>query len=313
MFHPSRPKHNFSSTRRRALWAAIALALPLGLLPPSAAHHTSRISYVYQEVGEKPSDCYSIKLAATPPKWTPGKGGKISPGALHKKMSAFSHRFLLHLRRWRDLKAIGGPGVWLTFERDDWRKTFRLRRSLVGGEPAYAANVALGPRGAYAVTARIEGAPHSGCKKIPKGGKISVNFEFENDYESLKEVMTALESALLGLAKRTLTLGLDGEFVPPRAEKRIRDQAARLKDLVQWTVNLREGAAQEIYEDRAARLLEVTEGIEAAARKADYGGIVRRLGAARAACVGCHDIFQEADATGGPPKLPLESSRRGDR
>jgi hypothetical protein len=116
--------------------------------------------------------------------------------------------------------------------------------------------------------------------------------------------MAALETAFLRLGAQTLALGLDGEFVPPKTEKVIRRQAVRFKELIPWMANLREGAAQEVYEDRAAKLLEIAENIETAARKADYGTLAYRLADARAVCAACHKIFQEADSTGTLPRLP---------
>ena len=271
---------------------------------PSSAHHTSSISYVYQKVGEKAAGCFTVEVISLPPGWIPRKSGKNhSRKARHKILDKFTHRFQVNVRWTNNLKSIGGLRVLLEFAQGSWRKSNSLQTIVKNGDPAYASNVALGPRGAYGVTALIEGLPLAACPKL-KGGPVQLRFTFEYDYETVKQVMRAMEDALKKMGGQAVALGLDGEFISPGEEAAIRKEAAKLKDLIPWTVNLREGAAQNIYEDRAAKLLEIAEGIEAAARKGDFTALIRRLADARVVCAACHDIFQEADSTGALPSLP---------
>ena len=234
---------------------AIALVSPFASIQDGYAHHTSGISYVFQKVGERTVGCFSIEMTATPPRlmWVDEK--KISKKEKNKRLNRFTHRFLVAVRNKSDAKAVPGLRVRVKFSGDEWEKTFTLRPFTENGDSVYAANATLGPRGTYQVSVSLEGTRAPDCKKIRPGETLTAKLSFDNDYETLKEVMQALLSTLDQLGRAALTAGLDGEFVPPQKERRIRKLAKRLKELVPWTANLREGAAQELYEDRAARLL----------------------------------------------------------
>lgn len=306
MFPISRQKKTASRPRSRLIFmrAALALALALALPGPLPAHHTSAITYVYQRVGEQTAGCYKIELAATPPKLTLPNTDRLSRSATHGKLDAFTHRFEIEVRRQIDLVPALGPGVRLRFSGEGWSETFPLAPFTRKGAPAWGANVTLGPRGAYGVTAIIENIGPGGCDTPHIGKTLVVKFSFDYDYETNKQTMGALKDTLDKLGSMTLTLGLDGEFVPPLVEERVKKLAAKFKALVPWMVNLREGAAQPVYEDRAAKLLEVAEGIDGDAKKANWDALVHRLAEARAVCSACHKIFQEADSTGSLPNLP---------
>ncbi|MEE9276024.1 MAG: hypothetical protein V3V62_12020, partial [bacterium] len=125
-----------------------ALTLLLGALAPPPwvlAHHTSRIGYVLQRVGEKTVGDFSVELISTPPK---------AP-AREKKANSPSGA------------AAAGLRVRLRFTRGGWEKTFPLPPEKEG---AFAANLALGPKGAYEVAAEIA-FPPSG--RTPRGGSPS--------------------------------------------------------------------------------------------------------------------------------------------
>jgi len=288
---------------RAAGLLAILMLLSLGVR--ASAHHTSAIGYLFQKVGEWESRDLTLVLVATPPRLPDAERARLSPAEAHKRLAGFTHRFQVTVsRKGKTPKPLPGLRVRLRFSGDEWERTFPLHPAMEKGEPAYAANLTLGPRGAYRVVAEAR----AGGKLLAKAA-----FSFDYDYESLKEVMNDLQALLAGLGRDALTLGLDGEAVPPRKTARLRKQAARFRALVPWTVNLRAGAAQNLYEEEAAKLLEAAEAIAAAAGRRDPGAVVDGLAAARRACVRCHEIFQEADATGGPPKIPALRPAAGGR
>lgn len=295
------------------VWA-IVLIFPFHASRKGHAHHTSAVSYVFQKVGEQTVSCFSVEMIATPPRlmWVNEKN--ISKKEKHKKLDRFTHRFQVIVRNESDAKPLPGLDVRATFIGDEWKKTFRLRPFTENGSPTYAANVTLGPRGKYRVHISLDKLQAPGCKKNRPGQTLTAKLSFDNDFETLKEVMQSLMDTLDQLGRAALTAGLDGELVPPQKERNIRKLALRFRELIPWTANLREGESQEIYEDRAAKLLEISEQMEASAAKGDIGELVHRLAAARSICVNCHDIFQEADATGtlpritGPRRLEKKSS-----
>ncbi len=282
----------------------IALIFPFHSSRNGHAHHTSGVSYVLQKVGERTVGCFSVEMIATPPRlmWVDEK--TIPKKEKHKRLDRFTHRFQVIVRNESDAKPVPGLGVRATFTGDEWEKTFHLRPFTENGVSTYAANVALGPRGSYRVRISIEKIHSPGCEKIRPGQTLTAKLSFDNDFETLKEVMQALLNTLDQLGRAALTAGLDGELVPPQKEQQIRKLGRRFGKLIPWMANLREGAAQELYEDRAARLLEISEQIEASAAKGDMSELVHRLAAARSVCVNCHDIFQEADSAGTPPRIP---------
>lgn len=279
---------------RRA--APLALGVLLGLVlasgRPAPAHHTSVIQYVVQRVGEAKAGPFDVVLTATPPKAAGAGSKKLSPAEAHKLIGDFTHRFKAEILSTSPVPPLR---VRLRFTQEGWSRTFVLSRE-PGKDPAYSANVALGPRGEYAVEAILEdGSP-------ARTRRASLSFDYP--YEKLKEVMQALLRSLDRLGRKALTLGLDGEIVPPAREAEVRKEAARLRDLVPWVVQLRRGAGQETFEAEAEKLLARVKEAEAAAARADYAALAARLAAARAACEGCHRIFQQADAEGKMPELP---------
>ena len=122
--------------------------------------------------------------------------------------------------------------------------------------------------------------------------------------------MRDLENALANLGRETLTLGLDGEPVSQLKARQINQLAVKFKYFVPWISNLREGEAQELYDGYTRKLLDLAEIIEINAREPDYDRLAGNLAAARTLCSECHQIFQEADSTGKPVKLPAPSSTR---
>ena len=189
----------------------------------------------------------------------------------------------------------------LKFVQNDWEKTFTLKRFQKGKQIIYGANVKLGEKGPYAVTAVISGlAPHP----------IRAQFSFDFDPESVKDVMKDLEKTMANLGRETLTLGLDGEFVPREKERHIQRLAEKFRYFVPWISNLREGEAQELYDGLTRKLLDLAQIMEKSAKKPDFDRLAENLAAARALCSKYHQIFQEADSTGKPIQLPTSSSTR---
>lgn len=301
----SRGRHELSARVPFVPWVIICFFFQVVFTGPSAAHHTNRISYIFQKVGEKTIGCYAVELIATPPKWIPQKGTTINGDAYHGKLKQFSHRFQVYVRnRLNNLKAVAGKTIKLKFEHGKWTKSFSLHSFIQNGDPTYAVNAALGPRGHYSVSVAIDGFPAPGCKKNPTDGKLTPIFSFNYDYETLKQVMGAMEAVFRRLGNQTLTLGLNGKFIPPQTKEEVRKQAVYFKELVPLMTNLREGDEQKIYEDRVAKLLKIAEQIEASAQKMEYSTLTSHLADARKICANCHEIFQEADSTGIPPKIP---------
>ena len=129
--------------------------------------------------------------------------------------------------------------VKLKFAQNEWEKTFTLKRFQKGKQIIYGANVKLGEKGPYTITAVISGlAPHP----------IRAQFSFDFDPESVKDVMRDLEKTLANLGRETLTLGLDGKSIPRRKEHQIERLAEKFRYLVPWILNLWEGEAQELYD-----------------------------------------------------------------
>ena len=189
----------------------------------------------------------------------------------------------------------------LKFVQNDWGKTFTLKRSRKDKQEIYGANVKLGEKGPYTITAVISGlAPHP----------TRTRFSFDFDPESVKGVMRDLKNTLANLGRETLTLGLDGEFVPREKERHIQRLAKKFRYFVPWISNLREGEAQEFYDGLTRKLLDLAEIMTKNAQKPDYDRLAENLAAARTLCSRCHQIFQEADSTGIPIQLPASPSTR---
>lgn len=189
----------------------------------------------------------------------------------------------------------------LKFTQNEWEKTFTLKRFRKGKQEISGANIILGEKGPYTITAAISGlAPHP----------IQTRFSFDFDSGSVKDVMKDLEKILANLGRETLTLGLDGDFIPRRKERQIEQLAEKFSYFVPWISNLREGEAQELYDGYTQKLLDVAETIEINAKKPDYDRLAGNLAAARTLCSECHRIFQEADSTGEPVRLPAASPTR---
>ena len=267
----------------------------------SPAHHTSSISYIFQEVGKQKTGNIKIELNAMPPRFIKTNNQK-SIQHVHKILSRFTHRFEMRVTNDKS----GGPlpgklDVKLEFTQDEWDKTFKLKRFRKGKQIIYGANVKLGEKGPYAITAVISGlAPHL----------VRTRFSFDFDPESVKDVMRDLEKTLAKLGRKTLTLGLDGNDIPQRKELEIKKLTRKFRYFVPWISNLREGEAQELYDDLTRKLLDLAEVMEKNARKPDYDRLAGDLAAARTLCSECHRIFQEADSTGKPVRLPAPSPAR---
>ena len=237
------------------------------LSPPAPAHHTNVVQYVFQRVGEGKAGPFEVVLTATRPKIAAPDGKKLTPAEEHKLLEGITHRFQAEVRP--GPAAPQGPiQVRLRFTQEEWSRTFTLPRE-PGAEPIHAANVTLGPRGRYEVQAIVEaGAP---------ARRWEASLSFDYDYEKLKDVMRALLRGLDRLGRETLTLGLDGEAVPPAKEAQIRKLAKRFQELAPWAAELREGAAQETYEAEAKKLIAAAAEAGAAAARADYAALAARL------------------------------------
>ena len=268
----------------------------------SPAHHTSSIAYVLQEVGKKKIGNIEIELNTMPPRLIKHRNAPKSLEHTHKLLSRFTHRFEMRILNDKN----GGPtskklDVKLKFVQSEWEKTFSLNRFRKDKQEFYGANVKLGEKGPYTITAVISGlAPHP----------IRAQFSFDFDPESVKDVMRDLEKTMANLGRETLTLGLDGKSIPRRKEHQIGQLAEKFRYLVPWISNLREGEAQEFYDGLTRKLLDLTEIMEKSAQKPDFDRLAENLAAARALCSKCHQIFQEADSTGKPIQLPASSSTR---
>lgn len=282
---------------RASIGLALLLIACVPLLPRHAsAHHTSSIAYVLQEVGRKKVGGVEMELRAMPPRLVGGAGARESPEAAHDILSRFTHRFEMRVTR-EPGGAAPPPGaeVRILFVQDEWRKTLSLKRLPKARPDTYGANVRLGERGAYAVTATIFGLSPS---------PLRARFSFDFDPESVRGAMRDLEKTLARLGRETLTLSLDGQPVPPQREARIRKLAARFRYLAPWISNLREGEEQALYDGIARRLRDLADAIAGSVQKGDYDRLAGNLAAARAVCSQCHRVFQEADSTGKPVRKP---------
>ncbi|MDA1001461.1 MAG: hypothetical protein O2807_13220 [bacterium] len=260
---------------------------------PARAHHTSRIGYVLQRVGEARAGAFHIELISTPPLLPASRKGKETR-ADHKRLPGFTHRFQAIVKT-DDDKSVSGLQVSIRFTQNAWSRTFPLAEIHGKGETSYAGNLTLGPKGPYAVRVILRPAA---------AAPLFADFSFEHDFESVKEVMREMEKLLAALGKDIFTLGLDGEIPTPGRMDAIREKIARLRGTIPWLSNLREGAAQERFDAEVDALLAVVKKMEATARRDALGELVPLLFSTRAACVRCHGIFQEADATGKLPKIP---------
>lgn len=267
----------------------------------SPAHHTSSISYILQEVGKKKVGDVEMELKAMPPSLIKSNTQK-SIKHVHKILSRFTHRFEMRVSKTKGGKILTkNLDVKLKIIQNEWEKTFTLKRFRKGKQEIYGANVKLGEKGPYAITAVISGlSPHP----------VRAQFSFDYDPESVKGVMKDLERTLAKLGRKTLTLGLDGNDIPQRKELEINKLTKKFTYFVPWTSNLREGEAQELYDDLTRKLLDLAGIMEENARKPDYDRLAENLAAARTLCSQCHRIFQEADSTGKPVRLPASSSTR---
>ena len=189
----------------------------------------------------------------------------------------------------------------LNFTQNESGKTFTLKSFRKDKQKIFGANVKLGEKGPYVITTTM-----SGLASHP----VSVRFSFDFDPESVKDVMKDLEKNLADLGRETLTLGLDGEPVPRQKERHIQRLTEKFGYFVPWISNLREGEAQELYDDLTQKLLGLAETMKTNAQKQDYDRLAGNLAAARNICPQCHRIFQEADSTGKPVKLLPSSPSR---
>ena len=292
---------------RKFRYPAISLLFFFLIFTPFAprntpAHHTSSISYIFQEVGKKKIENMEIELNAMPPRLIKQENTPKSMEHAHRLLSRFTHRFEMRIKDTKDRSPLSKKlEVQLKFTQNEWEKTFTLKRFRKDKQEIYGANVQLGEKGPYAITAVISGlAPHP----------VRTRFSFDFDPESVKDVMKDLEKILANLGRETLTLGLNGKFIPRQKERQINQLSEKFKFFVPWISNLREGEAQELYDDLTRKLLDLAETIEINALKPDYDRLAGNLAAARTLCSECHRIFQEADSTGKPVRLPAPSPAR---
>ena len=268
----------------------------------SPAHHTSSIAYVLQEVGKKKIGNIEMELNTMPPRLITRRTTPKSLEHTHKLLSRFTHRFEMRISRHNaGVPFTKNLDVKLKFTQNEWGKTFTLQRFEKDTQIIYGANVKLGEKGPYTITAII-----SGISSHP----IRAQFSFDFDPESVKDVMRDLEKTMANLGRETLTLGLDDKSIPRRKEHQIGQLAEKFRYLVPWISNLREGEAQELYDGLTRKLLDLAEIMEKSARKPDFDRLAGNLAATRALCSKCHQIFQEADSTGKPIRLPASSSTR---
>ena len=269
--------------------------------PQSPAHHTSSISYIFQEVGKQQIGNIKIELNAMPPRLIKTNTQK-SIQHVHRILSRFTHRFEMRVTNGKNGNSPPGKlDVKLKFTQGEWDKTFTLKWFRKDEQVIYGANVKLVEKGPYTITAVI-----SGLTPRP----IQTRFSFDFDPESVKDVMRDLEKTLAKLGRKALTLGLDGEPVSRHKARQINQLAIKFRYFVPWISNLREGEAQALYDDLTRKLLDLAEIIEISARKPDYDRLAGNLAAARTLCSECHQVFQEADSAGKPVKLPPSSTTR---
>ncbi len=268
----------------------------------SPAHHTSSIAYVLQEVGKKKIGNIEIELNTMPPRLIKHRNITQSLGHTHKLLSRFTHRFEMRISNAKNSNySTRKIDVKLKFVQNEWGKTFTLKKFRKDKQKIYGANVRLGEKGPYTITAII-----SGISSHP----TRTRFSFDFDPESVKSVMRDLEKTMAKLGRETLTLGLDGKSIPRRKEHQIGQLAEKFRYLVPWISNLREGEAQELYDGLTRKLFDLAQIMEKSAQKPDYDRLAENLAAVRTLCSQCHQIFQEADSTGKPIQLPASSSTR---
>ncbi len=280
----------------------LLLALVISFAPGySRAHHVSSIAYVLQEVGKKKIGEWEVVLRVMPPRFTSDENPPKSLEKTHVLLAGFTHRFEMKIQGGKSGGALPGKlDVKLTFTQNEWTKSVTLRKFHEDKSKIYGANLKLGERGPYAITATI-----SGLSSQPVQGRFSFDF----DHESVKDVMQDLEKILGKLGQETLTLGLDGRLIPPRKEQRVRRLAERFQYFVPWISHLREGEAQDLYDDLTRKLLALSKQMSRNTQKPDYDRLAENLAAARTLCSQCHHIFQEADSTGKPVRLPGAATR----
>ncbi|MFQ5694171.1 MAG: hypothetical protein ACE5IM_14180, partial [Nitrospinota bacterium] len=222
----------------RAGAAALVLLGVMALYPipgdKAAAHHTSAMPYTFQRLGDRTVRGYVVDLLSMAPRMIPGKGrrGGIDVEEVHKKLARYTHRFMVSVHHAKTADPVPRLDVHLTLAQKGWKKRVRMQPTSETGQPAYAANVALGPRGPYDLLVEIRPVPGM---PLPAAAsftpEVRLTFAFDYAYERLKDVMQAMAETLASLGNEALTLGLDGEIVGPDRLESLKAKTIQLRRL----------------------------------------------------------------------------------
>jgi len=211
---------------------------------------------------------------------------KLTEKQIHALLekTKITHRFNLSITRKNKEKEIKIKNISILFhhESSGWSVTHIFPITKKRDNVSKFWNTSLIHKGKYKITIKMSTDMHS---------NETIIFDFENDYDSLKNVMKDLEKTIKFIKKTTSSKS----FLESIKTKRILQKIKFIKELVPWITFLREGEKQETFEKKAEILRENILKAEQEMKSLSSKDFIQRLKKIEASCKNCHDIFREDD------------------
>ncbi len=274
-------------------------------IAPLNAHHITRFSYTWMQVGKALVNGYRVTLIVKPPERTldlKGLKPKPAPAGVNKGLSGYTHHFQAFVEDVRLREPVPLLTVALSARTKGGSKEDFILQPRFGERGFhYGANIRLRQRGAYELAVilapdRVTLSEHS-KRRDEYFQTREARFEFEYGYQGLKELMGDLFGRFSALSGAVMGLGLAAPAKKP-AIQALGVSAKKLDWLAGLIPNLRIGAAQARFIRLAKNLKGKTDVL---ATKLDRGNLVEAVEAVtevRLACRACHRIFREGEFSG---------------
>lgn len=290
------------SGQRIRVFASAALGIGfLGfLLAPLGAHHITRFTYTWMQVGKADVDGYRVTVIVKPPERSVGAGGlapKGSPDDGHKDLERFTHHFQVFVEDLRLREPVPYLEVTLSARKGDgFRQDFPLAPRFEERGFHYGANVRLARRGRYDLVVvlspgHLQLSEHSKRRKEYFRAR-EVKFDFEYGYQGLKELMGDLFGGFKALSGDLLALGLPEPAQEPALRAAAR-RARELDGLAGLIPQLRYGERQDEFTALAEDLKKKTGRLAQLVERGRLEEAAGGLAEVRVACGTCHRMFRE--------------------
>ena len=253
----------------------------------SYPHHTSKIKYIEQSVGTKMTKNFILELISNEPTLSKKIAKELTEKQIHSLLNKmkFTHLFNLKIERKNIKKKIKVNKILISFHHKNskWSSKYVFFKIKKINKISKSWHVSLIPKGIYQIVVKIY--------KENNNQEITT-FNFENTYDSLKNVMKDLNKTIKFLKKIRI------KGIENNTQKNILQKIKFLKELVPWITFLREGDKQKLFEEKAEILRSNIRKAEEKIQTLETKEFFRQLSKIEYSCKNCHDIFREADKGG---------------